>query len=178
MWADLDVLLSAFASALRAHFRAESAARRRRSGPHYTPLLVLKGLDALYGTGASVRAAVDRAFPGGKIRGLSSAAATAEELEEGLAGTDGTVDLEVSRFVEIVGEDLPSSEMTALYFASDTYVTASMAEAFQSACAGVGPIPWTFPMLITCRLSPSSAPHVCSPPMLSRFRCPYRWQCR
>ena len=39
--------------------------------------------------------------------------------------------MRISEFLEVVGEDLSSAGMAALYRASDAYVTASMAEAFQ-----------------------------------------------
>ena len=71
------------------------------------PLLVLKGLDTLYGSGQSAQVA--------------------------LHGTiwDSTPSPSAESWVELIGDDLPRDRLVALYRAADAYVSASMAEAFQ-----------------------------------------------
>ena len=112
---NVATLIAAFRDALHTWSRVATKQIKPRGGSKAAnkgrPLLVLKGLDGLYGSGSAIRRALDgaqlSAHEGPSLRGQ-------EEVD-----------------VQIVGDPLSSLEMARLYAASDGYVSASMAEAFQ-----------------------------------------------
>ena len=122
---NLNVLVAAYAAMLRRYLAhpesAEALARLKRrdskrrdvdghaDGPP-PPLLVLKGLDALYGSHEATEAVLRSAFAGWKQ------SADAVDWRE---------------YVQLEGSDLPDKRLAALYRAADAYVSASMAEGFQ-----------------------------------------------
>ena len=141
---NLDGLLAAYAEALkrilraRLQQRAEDAQGAERQSRQQLlqkqrilrPLLVLKGLDGLYGSGHSARAAVEKAFGSPYMGKDASDLGGSEGDDEGGDEGDGSP-LHAARYVQLIGDDLSSEGMASLYRASDAYVSASMAEAFQ-----------------------------------------------
>ena len=142
---NLGALLRSYARAVRRvlHARREAATTKRQgdAARHLArvqlPLLVLKGLDVLYGSGDSARAAVSRAFNGTYVA-WSGGAGADEATPDGPPEHDEEPDeepdtgrLDAERYVQLIGDDLDAEGMAALYLAADGYASASMAEAFQ-----------------------------------------------
>lgn len=105
---NLQTLVRAFAALVRS-FGEDAKGRRREAGGRRAkerkPLLVLKGLDALYGSRRPTESVLLDAFADGP-----------DHWHE---------------YVHQIYEDLARDQMAALYRGADAYVTASMAEAFQ-----------------------------------------------